>query len=320
METFNANQVEGNEQTNSQHMIMNMDMDLNSASRQVVHPEPQVHTQRHVQVDVKMEMDCYHQPQLHHHQHNTSHQPNNHDDHYRHHDHNTSHSSAHNHNMAPRSREIYRRQLRQTHPPIMRGDLEYDLFSGMRALGEIGNESDQFLNPIREPRWAHEQRLLDLMDENTALAMFTAYSDEDTWINGEKSLCGSSLPKYYYQQEIERTVQGWIEEERKHVESLSRSSSINSNSERMTFSSASTASASSSSTVPLCELSTLSFSRGPSAPSPHLNSSHDLESAMLRRASISSERSSYLPELSPVGVPSRAVSVPTATRSIQNGR
>jgi hypothetical protein len=73
---------------------------------------------------------------------------------------------------------------------------------------------------------------LNLMDENTALAMFTAYADDDTWNGGnhdvtsEKGVCGSLLPKLYYQQQIESTVNQWIEDERRNLKFGSRSSSI----------------------------------------------------------------------------------------------
>lgn len=221
-----------------------------------------------------------------------------------------------------RQRQWYRYTSLETEMGRNRpGPDEMDLFSGMRALGAIGNASNQFMNPIREPRWAHEQRLLDLMDENTALAMFTAYSDEDSWINGEKSLCGSLLPKFYYQQEIERTVHQWIEDERKHVERVSRSSSMNS--ERSSSSSSSSSifqyeySALSSSTVPAAP----SFADHSSISSLHCTSNSSMMDAARRRASVStSSTSSFLPELSTVGNSSRAVSVPTAKRSIQDSR
>jgi hypothetical protein len=277
---------------------------------------PDLNTQAEMEIHTQLN-SATHLPNLHlqHHEINNGHSNDYWNHHFRHHNNRNNHSSMQtrygNQSTTPRTREVLHRQhLRQTNPPI-RGESELDLFSGMRALGAIGNGSDQFLNPIREPRWAHEQRLLNLMDENTALAMFTAYSDEDAWINGEKSVCGSMLPKYYYQQEIERTVHGWIEEERKHLEHISRASSISSRSPR------SSSSTTSITTEPLCALS---FSRGPSAPYPHLDTSAIVEPARLRRSSISSVRSSYLPDLSPVGSSSRAVSVPTSTRSIQDGR
>jgi hypothetical protein len=197
---------------------------------------------------------------------------------------------------------------------------DVDLFMGMRALGNINEFSHQYLNPLREPRWAHEQRLLNLMDENTALAMYTAYSDGDTWVNsdhdhrsGEKALCGSLLPKFYYQQEIERTVNQWIEEERKHVELSTKSNSVRSG-------------RSNSSTVSYCDyaLSTASNSSSRTASSsssvPKSSRRHTTiptqNTQRLRRASVNAISPSQLPEdatlrTSDRGLLARATSDPT---------